>query len=633
MTAHLKLLLNGFIIACAILALGTVNFAGFLTVQRERAANKEHDDFHKHLVELAFESQVNFKIQVQEWKNVLIRGHRPEDFAKYFSQFEERERMVRGRIRELIGYERVDADIRERAERFLEDHTRIGRAYRAALAPRDLSLPGALYEVDREVRGIDRPPMNLLDDLVVDVTDLIERHNQEMDARMASLVSRFVFASGICLVGGIVVVVAFMVDRRKYERRLASAIDRADQANRAKSQFLAHMSHEIRTPMNGIVAAIDLLKEDALPASGQEAVEVLETSSESLTVIVNDILDFSRIEAGKLNLRKEPVDFNGFLRVLEKSIFPVAQNKNLGLSFEWPREAGLIIETDPVRLRQVLLNILTNAIKFTDKGGVTLTATCKQFQDDSVTIAFEIADTGIGIPADKKEALFKAFSQVDNSMSRQHQGSGLGLVICKAIVDFMGGHITFESVENRGTSFFVEIPFARLSSAAKHEAGPAPLLFASDKPLLQSVLAVDDAKTNLLVVKRLLQRLQVEADLAEDGFRAVEMARRKSYDLILMDCQMPGMDGYEATRVIRCAVDAAPHGPHPIIIALTAHALDEHRKECLDKGMDDHLAKPIRFQDLKDCLQQYFRFPRGVEPQTPAPFSNEEGERQPAGVC
>lgn len=619
MTARIKLLLNGMIIGCAIVALGMMNFAGFLLVQKEQSRMQEQERQNRLLYQLAFELQVHFKIQVQEWKNVLIRGHRPNDFEKYKRQFLEREAAVQEGINRLIASKTLGDETRRKAREFRTIHSAIGEAYRNALASRDLTQPGTLYEIDTQVRGIDRPPMVLLDGLVEDISAKTDADLVRAEADLAKLVTTLTALSLACLVAGILLVIYFMIDRRKYERRLSHAIERADQANKAKSQFLAHMSHEIRTPMNGIVAAIDILKESATTEQSREAIEVMETSSESLTVIVNDVLDFSRIEAGKLHLRKEPVSLNGFLRVLERSILPVTQNKNLSLSFNWPREESLVIETDPVRLRQVLLNILTNAIKFTEKGGISLRAGFLDLCEDSVAIEFQVSDTGIGIPQEKRDMLFRAFSQVDSTMSRQHTGSGLGLVICKAIADSMGGEISFESSVGEGTTFRILIPFKRIQYdeliGSKQSSG---VLFAKDKPSLKTVLLVDDVKTNLLVAKRLLEKMDLKADLATNGLEAVKMSRENGYDLILMDCQMPGMDGYEATRIIRSETEDSRKPP--VIIALTAHAMEEHRKECLDNGMDEHLSKPIRLQDLKDSLQQYFRLPNSVEPETPVPF-------------
>lgn len=620
MTARLKLLLNGIIIGCAIVALGTVNFVGFLLLQDRRAAMLKQEADQQLLVQLAYELQVHFKIQVQEWKNVLIRGHRDKDFSKYFSQFLDRESAVHERLQRLISAPGVDAKIRNKAREFRKAHHEIGEAYRAALEAHDLSEPGELYHIDTEVRGIDRPPMILLDELVADLEVMLENDRSTAQASMARLVNTLIVISAICLLIAIFLVSYFMVDRRRYERQLSRAIERADQANLAKSQFLAHMSHEIRTPMNGIVAAIDILKERRLNLNqpAMEALEVMETSSESLTVIVNDILDFSRIEAGKLHLRQEAVDLNGFLRVLQKSLVPVIQNKNLELGFEWPAEHQLLIETDPVRLRQVLLNIITNAIKFTTNGGVRLKAEIRDQNESRIVLVFKISDTGIGIPEEKQDALFKAFSQVDNTMSRRHQGAGLGLVISKAIVDAMDGHISFTSEEGKGTEFFIEIPFSIAPRGTGRTMNLNGVHFAMDKPVLTSVLVVDDVKTNLLVTRRLIERMGIEADLAECGIEAIQKARGKSYDLILMDCQMPEMDGFEATRIIQS--EARSKGQMPVIIALTAHAMEEHVKESFSKGMDEHISKPIRYNQLKDCLQQFFRLPAKVEPGTPIPF-------------
>jgi signal transduction histidine kinase/FixJ family two-component response regulator len=448
--------------------------------------------------------------------------------------------------------------------------------------------------------------MLLLDQLVGNIAESTRADTKRMEREMARIVNGLILLSAVCLLVAIALVGYFILDRRRYERQLARAIERADQANRAKSRFLAHMSHEIRTPMNGIVAAIDLLKESDLSSQGNEALEVMETSSESLTAIVNDILDLSKIEAGRINLRCEPLELNGFLRILEKSVLPVAQNKGLELVFDWPREQNLVIESDPVRLRQILLNLLSNAIKFTESGRVSLKAVCEE-SETRARIAFEITDTGIGIPPEKQDLLFKAFSQVDNSLTRQHQGTGLGLVISKALVQSMKGRIAFHSKVGIGTTFTVTLSFPRLARRAEPEASPGDILYFSGKPLLERVLLVDDVKSNLLVTSRLLQKLNIPADLAESGPEAIRLARQTRYGLILMDCQMPGMDGYEAAGHIRH--EAHSRGQPVVIVALLAHAMDEHRRESENQGMDDHLGKPLRLKTLESCLLQFFRLP------------------------
>lgn len=426
----------------------------------------------------------------------------------------------------------------------------------------------------------------------------------------------FTHSSGFLLLA-IVLLILLLIERRIRERKLSQAVLHAEQANKAKSLFLAHMSHEIRTPMNGIIAAIDVLKGDhEFNRQGQEAIEVIQSSSESLLVIINDILDLSRIEAGKLELKPKQIELKGFLEIILKTLQPLADKKNLELNFNFPEISSLDLEVDPIRLRQVLINLLANAIKFTEEGHVMLDVQVTKETEESVALEFKVSDTGIGIPEDKQKKLFSAFTQVDNSLSRSHQGTGLGLAICKAIVTAMDGDISLQSTEATGSSFTVALSLQRAKEIEELSELPALTPGKRKKPLLQSALVVDDVPINILVTKALLRQLNITADSAKSGFEAIEMVRKKDYDLILMDCQMPEMDGYEATRMIRN--NATQSGKCPVIIALTAHAMEFHRQDSIDHGMDDHLSKPARKNDIIECLQQFFVIPES-RPAHPVP--------------
>lgn len=612
MSARAKFIISGIFLGAAIVALGILNYAGFLAIEDQQEESWAREVSSRELFDLVYGIQVDFKIQVQEWKNVLLRGHSREDLLTYYAQFEDREARVKRGVVALLSHPKLSAELSDRVGRFQKRHEEIGKAYREALASGSLSSAEDLFHIDDEVRGIDRPPMEMLELLVRDIRADLARTEAQAREEMVVTVKTFTGLSALCLLVAIGLVLYFFIDRKRHEANLNEALNRAAKANATKSQFLAHMSHEIRTPMNGIVAAIDLLNEYELPPEGREVLKVIQTSSESLTVIVNDILDFSRIEAGKLRLRKEALELNGFLHILERSLLPMTQNKSLKLSFDWPREENLILTTDPVRLRQVLLNLLMNAIKFTDEGEVRLEVDMMQSSETAVKVEFRITDTGIGIPEEKREALFQAFSQVDTSLSRMHQGAGLGLVITQAIVSAMSGEVTFDSRSGRGTTFYVRITFPRSDPSELKHQRVGDVHFSSIKPVLNSVLVVDDVPTNLLVTKRLLGKFNLNVDLAQSGAEAIDRCSDKRYDLILMDCQMPRMDGYEASSRIHKMYQAS--GREPVIVALTAHAMDEHRRESIERGMREHLSKPLRSHELRECLLQFFTLPDEESP-------------------
>ncbi|NBD38786.1 MAG: response regulator [Verrucomicrobia bacterium] len=604
MNERLKLIFNGFLIGLTMLALAAVNFLGYLLIRNQQQDLLQLEQETQESLSLAYQIQINFKIQVQEWKNVLLRGHRSEDFKKYFSQFEERETTTQKLCGQLLSNSSLGTQVRANIAYFKRRHAALGEAYRNALQHQMLSEPESLFRIDRSVRGIDRPPMDILDSTVAEMIEHTRSIRNEGEEQMQSLVLRLIILSAVCLVAAMLLVLLFLLDRRRYERQLSDAIASARKADEAKSSFLAHMSHEIRTPMNGIVAAVDLLHENQLSEAGREALTVMEQSAESLSVIVNDILDLSRIEAGHLRLKEEETDLHEILRILVMSLRPMARAKGLDLHCQADLPEKAVFLSDPVRLRQILTNLLSNAIKFTEEGRVDLNVALQPEEGDTLQrVRFVVRDTGIGIAPERQQEIFKAFVQLDDSSTRRHQGTGLGLVITKAIVDAMGGSIHLESEPGSGTTFTVCLSLAPAPPVKSRE-NVEKLISVAEKPL-QKVLLVDDVNTNRVVTTRLLQRLECATDTASDGAEAVAMATRRQYDLILMDCQMPRMDGYEATRRIR-EIYRSREAPQPVIVAMTAHAMKEHRDECLQSGMDEHLTKPIRMVDLSTMISRFF---------------------------
>lgn len=411
-----------------------------------------------------------------------------------------------------------------------------------------------------------------------------------------------------------------ITQRKQVLQQLEDATQSAKAANQAKSSFLATMSHEIRTPLNAIIGLTELLRMTRLDTEQQDFADTIYNSGTMLLSLINDILDFSKIEAGKLEIEHRDFNLHHCVQDVVSLMTPLAEEKGLAVRSQIATNTPEWVVGDVTRLRQVLLNLVNNGVKFTHRGSVTVDVTLRQGPTPTAPKAelyFEVKDTGIGIPDDSADALFEAFSQLDASVARRYGGSGLGLAICKNLVEAMDGTIGFTTQPGGGTTFYftIQVPLtpnqgvnATENPELDHQnpdqvcaqAGVYPML-APHLPL--RILVVDDLSVNQKVATKMLQRLGYQPDYASDGITAINLIQQQPYDLVLMDIQMPGMDGYQTTELVRQLPQVTSKTPW--IVAMTAHSNLEAQQLCLQTGMNDFLSKPIVLASLTDCLMRY----------------------------
>ena len=418
---------------------------------------------------------------------------------------------------------------------------------------------------------------------------------------------------------------------RKMIVELEEARDLAESAARSKSSFLANMSHEIRTPMNGVMGMIALLKQGELSEQQRAYFETIERSADALLLIIDDILDFTKIEAGRLELGNSVFSIRDSLASIEALFSEPAAQRGLALSFSIDTSVPTMIAGDPGRIRQILLNLIGNAVKFTDSGEIRVMATVTSIEREP-RLRFSVADTGPGIHPDEQTRIFGEFYQADVSLTRAHGGTGLGLAITEQLVTLMGGQIGFDSTWGEGSKFWVELPLLTAGDETSPDEVPAPAARsvvgneaarlqrltnplasasapeteATEYPLPNTydlrVLVAEDSEVNQFIIRELLAKWGIEIEVAANGVEAVEAFRHSAFDLILMDIQMPEMDGLEATRQIRALqLEEALH-TSCVIVGLSAHAMSGDLERYMAEGMVDYLTKPIRTQALQEVL-------------------------------
>jgi signal transduction histidine kinase/CheY-like chemotaxis protein len=413
----------------------------------------------------------------------------------------------------------------------------------------------------------------------------------------------------IFITAGLFFYFLLLKDMTRQNEDLLNMSRKAEAASRAKSDFLANMSHEIRTPMNAILGLTHLLLQTELDEQQNEYTSNAHRSAQALLSIINDILDFSKVEAGKMTMEKIPFSLS---RVMDDiAIFFHEQSAQSGVDLVFDEAAGIpdVLLGDPMRLRQIFINLVGNSFKFTKEGSITVSAGLTEKKKSEATVSFAVKDTGVGMTCEQSEKLFQAFTQADTSITRQYGGTGLGLTITKSLVQLMNGAITVKSEPGRGTTMAFHCVFGLDTSAKPAEPAPARAAAAGSSLDLAGhrVLLVEDNDVNVLVARSLLKKMGLEVTVAENGEEAlarleeaVEDSFKPAFDAVLMDLQMPVMDGYEATRRIR----ADARYEELVIIAMTAHAFEEERERCLASGMNGHISKPIDVSILRKTLRE-----------------------------
>ncbi len=429
----------------------------------------------------------------------------------------------------------------------------------------------------------------------------------------------------------------YAIERKRVQLELHKAAEAAEAASRAKSTFLTNMSHEIRTPMNAIIGMSELLLSGDPTDEQREYLEMVLESAESLLAIINEVLDFSKIEAGKVALDHIRFDFSRLMQDILKSLAVRVGERDLELVCDIHRDVPRFLIGDPHRVRQIIVNLVGNALKFTERGEIRLSAEVEEADERHVVLRASVADTGIGIPPEKQSTLFEAFEQVESELSRRYPGTGLGLAICQRLVELMEGRIWCESEPGQGSTFYFTAQFdlpapdqIPADSPPVEEPGVVVWKRRLDTPLPMPsrklrVLLAEDSYVNQRLAMGLLGKQGHEVVVAGNGQEAVRLARADSFDLILMDVQMPEMDGFEATRQIRQWEQE--NGGHLPIVALTAHAMKGDRDRCMEAGMDAYVSKPVRARELFETMESVLTVGRA----RPAPEAAPEQET-PAGL-